>query len=100
MLFTKMDLLNYQYLDKMNNNIGILCYEDPSITSVINWMYRLTFMESVFSLDYRYQTCSGGMRGLFRVVAGCGGGVLFSSRALRLPAEFKMKHSRQPGVKR
>ncbi|XP_006007722.1 transcription cofactor vestigial-like protein 4b isoform X1 [Latimeria chalumnae] len=26
MLF-KMDLLNYQYLDKMNNNIGILCYE-------------------------------------------------------------------------
>lgn len=23
----KMDLLNYQYLDKMNNNIGILCYE-------------------------------------------------------------------------
>ncbi|KAK3512567.1 hypothetical protein QTP70_017236 [Hemibagrus guttatus] len=27
MLFTKMDLLNYQYLDKMNNNIGILCYD-------------------------------------------------------------------------
>ncbi|KAA0708029.1 Transcription cofactor vestigial-like protein 4 [Triplophysa tibetana] len=27
MLFTKMDLLNYSYLDKMNNNIGILCYE-------------------------------------------------------------------------
>ncbi|XP_051957011.1 transcription cofactor vestigial-like protein 4 isoform X1 [Xyrauchen texanus] len=27
MLFTKMDLLNYQYLDKMNNNIGIMCYE-------------------------------------------------------------------------
>ncbi|XP_028681032.2 transcription cofactor vestigial-like protein 4b isoform X3 [Erpetoichthys calabaricus] len=27
MFFTKMDLLNYQYLDKMNNNIGILCYE-------------------------------------------------------------------------
>lgn len=27
MLFMKMDLLNYQYLDKMNNNIGILCYE-------------------------------------------------------------------------
>nr|XP_020658210.1 transcription cofactor vestigial-like protein 4 isoform X2 [Pogona vitticeps] len=25
MLFMKMDLLNYQYLDKMNNNIGILC---------------------------------------------------------------------------
>lgn len=23
----KMDLLNYQYLDNMNNNIGILCYE-------------------------------------------------------------------------
>lgn len=27
MLFMKMDLLNYQYLDNMNNNIGILCYE-------------------------------------------------------------------------
>uniref|UniRef100_A0A8C0D035 Transcription cofactor vestigial-like protein 4 n=1 Tax=Balaenoptera musculus TaxID=9771 RepID=A0A8C0D035_BALMU len=27
MLFMKMDLLNYQYLDKMNSNIGILCYE-------------------------------------------------------------------------
>ncbi|XP_012866028.1 PREDICTED: transcription cofactor vestigial-like protein 4 isoform X1 [Dipodomys ordii] len=27
MLFMKMDLLNYQYLDKMNNNIGTLCYE-------------------------------------------------------------------------
>lgn len=27
MLFMKMDLLNYQYLDKMNNNIGVLCYE-------------------------------------------------------------------------
>ncbi|XP_077458077.1 transcription cofactor vestigial-like protein 4b isoform X1 [Stigmatopora argus] len=27
MLLTKMDLLNFQYLDKMNNNIGILCYE-------------------------------------------------------------------------
>ncbi|NXO43188.1 VGLL4 protein, partial [Locustella ochotensis] len=27
MLFMRMDLLNYQYLDKMNNNIGILCYE-------------------------------------------------------------------------
>lgn len=27
MLVTNMDLLNYQYLDKMNNNIGILCYE-------------------------------------------------------------------------
>lgn len=27
MLLMKMDLLNFQYLDKMNNNIGILCYE-------------------------------------------------------------------------
>lgn len=27
MLFMKMDLLNYQYLDKMNSNIGVLCYE-------------------------------------------------------------------------
>lgn len=26
MLFTEMDLLN-QYFDKMNNNIGMLCYE-------------------------------------------------------------------------
>lgn len=30
MLFMRMDLLNYQYLDKMNNNIGILCYEGNS----------------------------------------------------------------------
>uniref|UniRef100_A0A3Q1EZW2 Vestigial-like family member 4b n=1 Tax=Acanthochromis polyacanthus TaxID=80966 RepID=A0A3Q1EZW2_9TELE len=41
MLLTKMDLLNYQYLDKMNNNIGILCYEgeaalrgDPRLQSL------------------------------------------------------------------
>lgn len=27
-----MDLLNYQYLDKMNNNIGILCYEGKTHT--------------------------------------------------------------------
>ncbi|XP_004702446.1 transcription cofactor vestigial-like protein 4 isoform X1 [Echinops telfairi] len=27
MLLMKMDLLNYQYLDKMNNNLGLLCYE-------------------------------------------------------------------------
>lgn len=27
MLLTTMDLLNYQYMDKMNNNIGLLCYE-------------------------------------------------------------------------
>ncbi|CDQ92612.1 unnamed protein product [Oncorhynchus mykiss] len=29
-----MDLLNYQYLDKMNNNIGILCYEGKRITLI------------------------------------------------------------------
>ncbi|KAM9408822.1 transcription cofactor vestigial-like protein 4b isoform 1-T1 [Pholidichthys leucotaenia] len=41
MLLLKMDLLNYQYLDKMNNNIGILCYEgeaslrgDPRLQSL------------------------------------------------------------------
>lgn len=28
-----MDLLNYQYLDKMNNNIGILCYEGNAFVS-------------------------------------------------------------------
>ncbi|XP_018593044.2 transcription cofactor vestigial-like protein 4 isoform X2 [Scleropages formosus] len=33
MLLTKMDLLNYQYLDKMNNNIGILCYEGDALRS-------------------------------------------------------------------
>lgn len=33
MLLTKMDLLNYQYLDKMNNNIGILCYEGKGAPS-------------------------------------------------------------------
>ncbi|KAJ8016216.1 hypothetical protein DPEC_G00004890 [Dallia pectoralis] len=30
MLFTRMDLLNYQFLDKMNNNIGRLHYEAES----------------------------------------------------------------------
>ncbi|XP_023155004.1 transcription cofactor vestigial-like protein 4 [Amphiprion ocellaris] len=30
MLFTRMDLLNSQFLDKMNNNIGRLHYEDES----------------------------------------------------------------------
>lgn len=33
MLFMRMDLLNYQYLDKMNNNIGILCYEGNAFMS-------------------------------------------------------------------
>lgn len=37
MLFTKMDLLNYQYLDKMNNNIGILCYEG-NISTLTLWL--------------------------------------------------------------
>ncbi|KAL6119188.1 vgll4 [Pungitius sinensis] len=32
MLFTRMDLLNSQFLDKMNNNIGRLHYEDESRT--------------------------------------------------------------------
>nr|XP_020466415.1 transcription cofactor vestigial-like protein 4 [Monopterus albus] len=33
MLFTRMDLLNSQFLDKMNNNIGRLHYDDDSRTS-------------------------------------------------------------------
>lgn len=33
MLFMKMDLLNYQYLDKMNNNIGILCQYEGNLDS-------------------------------------------------------------------
>ncbi|XP_076023066.1 transcription cofactor vestigial-like protein 4 [Genypterus blacodes] len=33
MLFTRMDLLNAQFLDKMNNNIGRLHYEDESRTT-------------------------------------------------------------------
>uniref|UniRef100_UPI0037E91D23 transcription cofactor vestigial-like protein 4 n=1 Tax=Semicossyphus pulcher TaxID=241346 RepID=UPI0037E91D23 len=33
MLFTRMDLLNSQFLDKMNNNIGRLHYEDESRTA-------------------------------------------------------------------
>lgn len=37
-----MDLLNYQYLDKMNNNIGILCYEgrDPALEIALLWLSR------------------------------------------------------------
>lgn len=27
MLFMKMDLLNYPYLDKVDNSVSILCYE-------------------------------------------------------------------------
>lgn len=33
-----MDLLNYQYLDKMNNNIGILCqYEGKLEIITADW---------------------------------------------------------------
>lgn len=37
-----MDLLNYQYLDKMNNNIGILCYEgrDPVREMALLLLFR------------------------------------------------------------
>lgn len=35
----KMDLLNYQYLDKMNNNIGILCYEGKLAGLGCLWAY-------------------------------------------------------------
>lgn len=37
MLFTEMDLLN-QYFDKMNNNIGILCYEGKIETFIAFWL--------------------------------------------------------------
>lgn len=44
MLLTKMDLLNYQYLDKMNNNIGILCYDGEQnvggVTVVVKTLER------------------------------------------------------------
>lgn len=35
MLFMKMDLLNYQYLDKMNNNIGILCQYEGKLVFML-----------------------------------------------------------------
>lgn len=47
MLLTKMDLLNYQYLDKMNNNISILCYEGKATRlgcfSVLCFFFPLVF---------------------------------------------------------
>lgn len=54
MLLTKMDLLNYQYLDKMNNNIGILCYEGKRAPlgcvtgSVWSWRRKLAAPSSLW----------------------------------------------------
>lgn len=48
MLLTKMDLLNYQYLDKMNNNIGILCYEGRSTRLGCFWVLLCFFLSLVF----------------------------------------------------
>lgn len=53
MLLTKMDLLNYQYLDKMNNNIGILCYEGK-----VEWrVCAALFLNSVNAVSYRPRLC-------------------------------------------
>uniref|UniRef100_A0A3Q3J5R0 Vestigial-like family member 4b n=1 Tax=Monopterus albus TaxID=43700 RepID=A0A3Q3J5R0_MONAL len=46
MLLTKMDLLNYQYLDKMNNNIGILCYEGETALRVDPRLQSLSLSSS------------------------------------------------------
>lgn len=44
-----MDLLNYPYLDKMNNNIGILCYEGNLKRSVYFFLY--TFLDYIQCLS-------------------------------------------------
>ncbi|XP_003973458.2 transcription cofactor vestigial-like protein 4b isoform X1 [Takifugu rubripes] len=46
MLLTKMDLLNYQYLDKMNNNIGILCYEGEAALRADPRLHSLSLSSS------------------------------------------------------
>ncbi|XP_065122004.1 transcription cofactor vestigial-like protein 4b isoform X1 [Paramisgurnus dabryanus] len=49
MLFTKMDLLNYPYLDKMNNNIGILCYEGEAALRGESRMQSMSLSSAVSS---------------------------------------------------
>lgn len=44
-----MDLLNYPYLDKMNNNIGILCYEGKAK----RLLFSLHFCLIIFSVYQR-----------------------------------------------
>lgn len=52
MHLTKMDLLNYQYLDKMNNNIGILCYEGTSVgvLKTFEWPLVSSWVNDVVAL--------------------------------------------------
>uniref|UniRef100_A0A3Q3GJN3 Vestigial-like family member 4b n=1 Tax=Labrus bergylta TaxID=56723 RepID=A0A3Q3GJN3_9LABR len=53
MLLTKMDLLNYQYLDKMNNNIGILCYEGEAALRSDPRLQSLSLSSSSSSSSHR-----------------------------------------------
>lgn len=47
-----MDLLNYQYLDKMNNNIGILCYEGKNTDLYFLWLFlKLLRQRSRYTSD-------------------------------------------------
>ncbi|XP_048872102.1 transcription cofactor vestigial-like protein 4 [Brienomyrus brachyistius] len=46
MLLTTMDLLNYQYMDKMNNNIGLLCYEGEDLRGELRMQSMSAFISS------------------------------------------------------
>lgn len=48
-----MDLLNYQYLDKMNNNIGILCYDGKILYFLCVWCL---FFYTSNSSQYKAET--------------------------------------------
>lgn len=46
-----MDLLNYQYLDKMNNNIGILCYKGKQHVLLYPLLFFVTDLFKVVFID-------------------------------------------------
>ncbi|XP_021466457.2 transcription cofactor vestigial-like protein 4b isoform X1 [Oncorhynchus mykiss] len=56
MLVTKMDLLNYQYLDKMNNNIGILCYEGEAALRGDPRMHQSMSLSSSGGTNHSHRT--------------------------------------------
>ncbi|XP_045547926.1 transcription cofactor vestigial-like protein 4 isoform X1 [Salmo salar] len=56
MLVTNMDLLNYQYLDKMNNNIGILCYEGEAARRGDPMMHQSMSLSSSGVTNHSHRT--------------------------------------------
>nr|XP_023999869.1 transcription cofactor vestigial-like protein 4 [Salvelinus alpinus]XP_023999870.1 transcription cofactor vestigial-like protein 4 [Salvelinus alpinus]XP_023999871.1 transcription cofactor vestigial-like protein 4 [Salvelinus alpinus] len=56
MLVRKMDLLSYQYLDKMNNNIGILCYEGEAARRGDPMMHQSMSLSSSGVTNHSHRT--------------------------------------------